>query len=158
MTNLYEISNSILSIEYDDDISEQAYFDTLESLEGDFEVKSVGIIAYLKNLGADSNAIKKETDRLIKKRKSVEKKIESIKRYLLQNLEKIGIKEVGNAVHSAKIRNNPASVKITDELIIDDKYFVIKKELSKKILKADLKNGEIIDGAELIKIKSLIIK
>lgn len=156
--NLYKISNSIIQIEYDNTVTEESYFDTLESLEGEFETKSISLIAYIKNLSSDEIAIKNEIDRLKKRKMSISKKQNSLKKYLMQNLEKLAITEVGDVIHSAKIRNNPVSVKITDELIIDDKYFVIKKTLSKSEIKQDLKNGEIVEGAELVKSKSLIIK
>ena len=156
--NLYKISNDIISIEYDDSVSEECYFDTLQALEGVFEVKAMSLIAYIKNLGSDEVSLKNEIDRLKKRKISISKKQTSLKKYLLQNLEKLAITEVGDAVHNAKIRNNPVSVQITDELIIDEKYFVVTRHISKSSIKQDLKNGELIDGAELVKSKTLIIK
>ena len=118
---------------------------------------------YIKNLRADALAIKAEVDTLNKRKKRLESKIA----WLESNLDySLAGQMFETSRCSVKFKLNPESVRYTDEKAamawaVEYAQECIKfapPELSKSAIKAKLKEGEEIPGAELVRETRLEVK
>lgn len=162
MSSLYELTSDLKELQ-DIDFTE---VDT-EQLEAIKTVikeqianKGTGIIAVVRNLEADTEAIKVEIKRLQDLKKSKENKIENLKKYTKECLEEAEIKKVSTALGNISIRKLPGSVEVLEEDSIPAEY---KKEVTtitidKKSILADLKEGVVVPGVTLKTGTSLTIK
>lgn len=127
-----------------------AWFDTLEGIEGEFDIKAENIAAYIKALIAEAKVIKMEEDNLKARRKRCEASADHLKKYLLNSMQAIGRKKIEMPRAVISIRNNAPSLVVDDELSFikwaqdkgrDDllKYHIpeIRKSDVKKLAKED---------------------
>lgn len=153
---LYEITEAYNNLEEIDEAEEREKY--LNLIEDGFEEKAENIVKFIKNLEADAKALKDEEKRLAEKRKAKENSIKWLKFYLQNNMKMLDKKKIKAGLFNVNLQKNPPSVNVIDENMIDDEYFVIERKLDKKKLKADLKDGKEIMGAELQQGESLRIR
>ena len=175
MPRLYEIAEQFSDLfdRYDDLIDaedtedfEQAWFDTLEGIEGEFECKAESVAQYIKELNAESEAIKAEEKKLSARRKAKENAAIRMKEYLKNCMETMNLKKVETAKAKISIRNNAPQLKIDNEtefimaLEATGRHDLLKYS-APEIKKADIKNliksGETFTGARLESSQSIII-
>ncbi len=180
MSRLFEISDVFAQIfdEFDEIIDdavengseraevEKAWFEALNSIETEFEIKAENIAQFIKELKAKSDALKSEENKLKARRTVYENKAECLKRYLKENMEKINRKKIETARSKILIRNNAPSLSIAHEsefirmLESENRRELLKypePEIKKNDIKNLMKAGEVFEGAELITTKSIII-
>lgn len=180
MSGLFEISDRFAQLfdEFDeiieyaeetgitDEEAENAWFDTLDSLESEFEVKAESIAQYIKELKVRAEAIRAEEKKLKSRREAYENKAERLKLYLKENMERIDRKKIETPRAKIIIRNNAPSLSISDEkafikmLESEGREELLKRsepEIRKNEVKSLMKAGEVFDGAELVTTKSIII-
>ncbi len=161
--NLYEINAEILSLleqvdpetgELAEDVAEQ-----LIQLNSDFLTKADNVAAYIKNLEAESKAIKEEIDNLSSRRKAKENHIERLKSYLTDVMFASGNSKLETARVKLSVKTSQA-VNILDLSVIPEKYHRTKTtdEADKVAIAAALKSGQEVKGAELVDRHSVIIK
>lgn len=161
---LYEVAEAFAQIqdflnnaETDEEIV--AIKDVLVDYECQFEEKVENITYLIKNFQSDVEALKKEELRLAEKRKSTERKIESLKDYLFGAFMQTGTERIKYPQFTVSIRNNAESVNVNDVTKIPNDYFVPQPpKLNKAGLKKAIQDGEVIEGAELVRTKSLQIR
>ena len=71
MSTLYELKEeheALMNMLYDEEVDEQTVLDTLEGIEGEIEEKADNYAKIMKILSADTEALKKEEDRLKRRR------------------------------------------------------------------------------------------
>lgn len=179
MSRLFEIANdfallfdqleSFDEIEEADmrEIAQQAWFDTLEGVEGEFELKAENVAQYIKSLKAEAEDIKAEEQVLSARRKAKEKRVRSLTDYLMMCMKRIHREKIETAKCKLSIRKNAESVQVTDEdglarqlaaLGRSDLIRVKPPELDKTAIKKALQSGETINGAALGRTESLLIK
>lgn len=136
----------------------EAWYDTLSSIEMEFDEKAENIAVYIKNLLSAAEDKKDETKKLIKRAKADERKAENLKKYLLDNMQRIGVNKIDRPKACMSVRKNPVSVKIADEDKFidmlqangrDDLLRYSKPQINKTEIKSLLKSGEVFDGAIL---------
>ena len=146
---------------------QEAWFDTLDGIEQEFEDKAENVAAYIKSLKAEADDLKEEEAALNRRRKVKENHIDRLKDYLLHSMMTINRTKIDTPKAKLSIRNNAESVRFDDEnefitrceLAGADDFLRYKKpEIDKTEVKAALKRGEQIEGARLIRTQSLIIK
>ncbi len=151
---LYEIANeyqqALTTLHSIDEITQDVISDTLSIIKDDFETKAVAVSSFVKNIEADILAMKEAEASIAKRRKALQNQIESVKSYLLDNMERTGINHIHSPYFDIKLKKCPSSVEIIDEELIPDECFRVKREVSKSFIKDALKNGVIIEGAKLI--------
>lgn len=148
----------------DDEI--QAYFDTLESIEGEFDLKAESVACFIKELIADINALEKQEKMFKQRREAKENTIKRLKDYLKQEMTAIGSKKIEGINAIISIRNNTESVQIDDEKAFVnwakgnncDLLKFKEPEISKTKIKDALKAGSKIPYCSLTRTQSLIIK
>lgn len=146
---------------------QEAWFDTLDGIEQEFEDKAENVAAYIKSLKAEADDLKEEEAALNRRRKVKENQIDRLKDYLLHSMMTINRTKIDTPKAKLSIRNNAESVQFDDEerfirLCLargQDDYLRYKDpELNKTAVKKALQSGMEIDGARLIRTQSLIIK
>lgn len=109
MASLYDIEGralELMSMADDEDIDEQVYKDTLESIEGEYDVKIETYCKIIKNLEGDMNAVGDEIKRLQGKKKHIENNIKRMKQTIFESLKLMNKKSAGGDVLKASIRKN----------------------------------------------------
>lgn len=176
MPRLYEISDQfaqlfdsfdeLMEAEEDTEDIEQAWFDTLEGIEGEFECKAESVAQYIKELNAEAEAIKAEEKKLSARRKAKENAAIRMKEYLKNCMETMNLKKVETAKAKISIRNNAPSLKIDNEtefimtLESSGRRDLLKyapPEIKKTDIKNLIKSGEEFKGARLESSQSIII-
>lgn len=179
MSRLFEIANDFAllfdQLESFDEIEEadmreaaqEAWFDTLEGVEGEFEIKAENVAQYIKALRKEAEDIKEEEQALAARRRAKEKRADSLIGYLMSCMKQIHREKIETAKCKLSIRRNAESVQVSDEisligrLVMDGRTDLIRvktPELDKTALKKALQAGEVIEGAALGRTESLIIK
>lgn len=181
---LYEIPDvmrQFLAAYEDGEIPEEAFADTLESIEGDFVMKLDDCACAYKGVLADANEIKAEADALLARYKAKKAQADKLAAYIdlqLKRMAGFGIKpdkietprnvltyRTSEAVDVPDAESVVLWIQAHDgELVGDvtvdsDKLLKWKEpELSKTEIKAALKAGLVIPGAAVKKSFNLQIK
>lgn len=171
MANIYELTGTMLTLMdhlYDEDINEDDLLRACEEVELAIEDKADGYAKILKNMDADIKSIQAEERRLKERRQALEHRQAQLKYNLESSMRAIGKTKFKTNLFSFGIQKNPAKVEITDS-----KAFVKwcqenergellnykEPEINKTALKeAILKDGEVIDGAEVVQTEGLRIR
>ena len=180
MTNalsLYDLSDEYLTaLDYltdpEADIPQEVVQDTLEGFDLELREKATNVAAFARNLEATAKAIKEAEQTMAKRRRALENRAKWIKTYLKTNMEATGITKIESPWFVLAIRKNPPAVEVTNEATLPDdtvsvalemdraSYNQVKDRLNghrvtghkvdKTGLKARLKAGEAINGAQLV--------
>ena len=157
MTTLYELTDELAAAQRDltemlgnEVISAEEYDDSLAALLDQHKVKTVGVIAHIKNLSAEAAMYKAEADKLTKRAKSASKAVEFYNGYLLAQMIKTGQSESGEGVHTAKINKGSKRCLITGD--VAEKWIVTRTTSApdKAAITRAIKAGEEIEGAALV--------
>lgn len=162
---LYNITNKFTELmdkAQNGELTEEEYNELEEELAQELQNKSSNIIGYIRNSELLIEAMKTEEKRISDTRKTGEAKLEKFKQYVLENMERLGLKEIPTELGSLKINKNPMSVEIEneDEIPSEFKQEVVTTKIDKTAIKNHFKTtGEIIPGTKIIDDKmSLRIK
>jgi hypothetical protein len=162
MSTLFELSFKFRDLlemaehDQDDEPLQDAIMSTLESVEYEVKDKIVDCAKYIKNLQAQSDAIKQATDDMLKRKTAMDKRIENVKRYVLQNMQATQIKNVECEFFKVSVKNNPPSVQILDDSKIPAEFINTKQVIS--IDKTAIKQAGGCEGAIVVQNQSLMIK
>ncbi len=133
----------------------------IEAIKGDFDSKAIAVAKYIKNLEAESEAIKEAAKAMTERYKRVQKHAESLTEYLKFNIEKTGLLDAIKTVEfDIKLQKNPPSLIIDDAMIIPDMYKVRREvvDIDNKQLKQDILDGFEVEGARVESRTRLVIK
>lgn len=152
MSNLYDLKNQWLylyELMDDPDVDADTVLDTIEGVDGEIEIKADGYAKVIAQLNADAEALKKESERLNKRRTTIENNITRLKSALQMAMQATGKTKFKTELFSFGIQKNPPSVVIDEPDIgkIPGIYLVLQKpQIDKSKLKEDLKNGVNLSG------------
>lgn len=158
---LYEIVRDLLFIRAEIDEEKDIDLEQLENLEIAYEQKLEGCCAIVKEMNAEQEAIKNAINSLEKRSKSLENNKNRLKEYIYNMLEQMNKTKFKTALHSVSITKSPISVKINDEDLIPEEFFIIKinKQINKKaIIEKYKEKGNVPEGANIITNTHLRIK
>ena len=161
LSTLYELADEFKdALENLTELDDQAVIDTLESLEGEFKLKSTNVAKYIKNLENILDGMKEAESNMRQRRVSLEKKIHHMREYLRNNLEKSGIKQIDAPDISISMQKNPYKVVINNENEIPEDFIYTKetKTVNKEKIKEALKDGKEVPGCELVQENRITIK
>lgn len=158
--NLYELKENYLKVLELIEAGEEGLEDTLESINDAIEIKADGYARIIKNLEGSVTALKAEIDRMTDRKKSIENNIERLKENLKNAMIATGKEKIKTDLFNVTVVNNPVAVNVIDEKLIPEEYFKVEiiRKLDKLSLRDAIKNGEEIQGAELMQGKGLRIK
>ena len=143
-----------------------AWFDTLTSIEGEFNEKAENVAVYIKNLNAEIKAVKAEEKALKARRLSIEGQAKRMTDYLLRSMRAIGVKTIDMPRARMTLKLNPESVVIDNEGALihwamehDDSLLKYSEpEIKKNDVKSLLRMGQQIPYAHLERKESVTIK
>lgn len=158
--NLFELNETYRKLEQRDDLDETTLKDTLDSINDSRETKLDNIANWIENNQADIDFLDKKIKQLREEKQALSNKNNSLMEYMTTAIDDSGLKELKTENHILKPRNYRASVYISDEKDIPSEYIEVKTEekVNKAALYKALKNGEIINGAELKPNRKTVIK
>ena len=157
---LFELTQSYQQVlEIAEQLDAETLKDTLDSINDAVEQKVENTAFVVKQLEANVSVIDEEIKRLQAMKGTQTNNIKSLKLYLQESMEKVGLDKVQGKLIKIAIQNNPQSVEVLNENVIPKNYFVEQKpKLDKKALLADLKGGAQVEGVEIKQSRSLRIR
>lgn len=144
----------------------EAWFDTLSGIEEEFNFKAENLAQYIKCLKAEAQVIDEEMKKLKARRDSRNKRIDRLKDYLMDCMQKTGVKKIDMPRAKISIRNNAPGLKIENEVEFinmlqdngrDDLLKYSLPEIRKSDIKKLIKAGGHFEGARLESGQSIII-
>ena len=160
--SLYEIDRSILAL-VDPETGEILDVDALEQLQMERETKLENVACWIKNMSAESAAIRQEEMNLAERRKYLERKIDRLKKYLADALNGEKFQTAKCSVTFRKV----SKVEITDSVAaamwcedngMGDLVAYSAPTVSKNELAKLLKAGTEIPGAAIAEGISMGVK
>jgi hypothetical protein len=165
MTHLYEIVRHRAEFERlaeQGELDPQMIADTLESLDGQLEEKAVTIAQFTRNLDATAEAVREAGKAMLERAARIEKRAESIRNYLLFQLEFAGVSKIECPWFVVRVKRNPPAVVIDDEHSLPPMYLTQPEPPAprpdKVKIRDDLKAGLEVPGARLVQSDRLEIK
>lgn len=151
---LYEIDAAILDC-IDTETGEVVDADKLTALQMERDEKVEAVALWVKDLTAEATALKAEKQAFAERQAAAEKKAESLKRWLADALAGEKFKTTKVAVSFRKTQ----SVEVPDIWKLDDHYLKYSEPTADKAaIKAAIKAGETVEGAELVEGISMTVK
>jgi len=153
------LENTALS-EQEKDEKSQALFEQWLNSEQNFKEKAGKVASYIQHQEAVTKARKEEAQRIQNLAKQSENKANSLKKYLLHQMEKLGINKIEGKTNKISLRQKPAQLVIkVDYDQIPQEFVQVEYKPDKAEIKRYLKNNEV-SWASLEKTNehSLIIK
>lgn len=153
---LYDIAEIYENLEnIDDDV---AVATAMDAVDAALEEKLESTAKVIRNLEAEADALDAEEKRLKARKTAVRNRIADIKGYVQGNLEAMGKDKVSSGIFKWSIQANKPSVNILDEDLIPDAYWEIERKPMKTEIKKAIEAGELTEGAELVRTKSLRLR
>ena len=153
---LYDIAEIYENLENIDD--EVAVATAMDAVDAALEEKLESTAKVIRNLEAEAEALEAEEKRLKARKTAVRNRIADIKGYVQENLEAMGKDKVTSGIFKWSIQANAPSVNILDESLIPDAYWKIERKPMKTEIKKAIEAGELTEGAELVRTKSLRLR
>lgn len=154
MRPLYEIKGDYLRLlemlEDEGNLDPQAFRDTLEGIEGEFEVKADGYARIMKELDAEAGKYDAEIQRMTARRDSLNNRSRLLKQHLYEGMKAIGKLKFKTDLFSFSIRKNggkDGGLQIVPGAEIPDEY--CRKEPDNAKIREALKNGAELPFAML---------
>lgn len=109
--SLYQLAKDYQSLyEQIDEIPEDAFTDTLEGIQGEFNEKADSLACFIKNLKADADEIKAEAAALKERENAKRAKADRLRAYLLEQMNAIGIRKIESARNVISVAKSPAKL------------------------------------------------
>lgn len=148
MSSLYEVTGNILTLQellenpLDD---EEVLKDTLEGVQGEYELKLEAYCKVIKNLEADMDALKAEAKRLTDKRKVLENNVDRLKKAIFDSMKVTGTDKVKGQLFTVAIQKNGGKLPV----IVDVDTSELPDELVKISESPDLEAiGKLLESLE----------
>lgn len=156
-----ELKNMIETLmENEEQFDEQTLKDSKELLLEELKEKSSNINEYLVELKIRIESMKNLEEHYKKSRKTLENQMEFWKNIIKDCMITLGEKKIITDTGSITVKNNPKSVKITDENLVPEEFKTeeISIKIDKKALKQRIEEGEEFEGITLEQSQSILIK
>ena len=156
LADLADMLNRLVEeVEY---LDAQTYSDTLEGVEGAFEVKAEKVVYAIRGIEHRASLMKEQLKLFRTRISIVEENAGYLRTYLQHHLESTGKKRLETPAFSMSLRKSTAVI-ITSEEDVPSQLMRVKttKEPDKTAIGKQLKAGEAVPGAELEHRTSLTI-
>lgn len=153
MSTLYEITGDYMRLlemfEEDEEIDEQTFKDTLESIEGEFEDKADNYAKIIRELNAESEKFKAEIKRMTARMNAISNNSERLKKHLFERMKTTKKLNFKTDLFSFGIQKNGGiqPMDILPDVEIPDEY--CKKEPDNAKIREALNNGAELPFAVL---------
>jgi len=160
---LYELASQYqelipLAENADDEADLQAFYDTLDGLQGEIGEKLENCAAVVKTIDAEAEAIAAEEKRLATRRRALQNSADRLKAYMRDGMDAAQMVKHKGKLFTISLQDNPPAVVVDDEASLPRDYCRVKVEPDKTAIKDALKNGVEVPGVHLEHTKSLRIR
>lgn len=134
------------------ELTEEEYSEYGEKLALELKSKSTNILAHIFNKKLFIEGLDTQIKRMQDLKKSEEAKLDNFKKYVEQNMKKLGLQKLETEIGILSIAKSPISVEITDEDKIPNKYkkIIQTTSIDKTAIKDEFKEtGEIVEGVKI---------
>ena len=163
--SLYHLAQSWQNLlDQMDDIPEDAFRDTLEAIEGEFDEKADNIACLIKSLDAEAEEIKKECESLKQRESAKRAKASRLREYLREQMEIIGRRKIETPRNCISVASSTPKVMLDDDFVRwaqESADYLLKykpPEPDKSAIKQAIQDGADIPFARLESGVSLRIK
>lgn len=143
---LYELTGdykTLYDMADDPEIDEQAWFDTIEGIDGAIEDKADGYAKVIKQLIANADEIKKEEERLAAREEAYRNRADSLKKMLQTSMEVTGKLKFKTTLFSFNVQKNAPSLKISESAHIPEEFLIPQEpKIDKAGMKAAAKDND----------------
>ncbi len=156
MVSLYKLTEQqreLKEVAGNSDLPAEAFADTFNALEGQFNDKAESVMHVVTNMDSDVEALDAEIKRLTERKKVIKNKQDSIREYLRTNMEANEITKIECPLFSITLAKGRDVCVIDDEEKIPDEFMdvkVVTKPDKAEILR-QLKAGNEVEGAHIEK-------
>ena len=163
MMSLFEISEKFRAFfdnpPIDEETGEITDYEALDAIDSSFEEKAESVACYIKALQYEAAALKNEEVNLELRRKRIEKKQESMTKYLASCMDAVQKEKISTPRCALSFRNSKA-VNIFDENKLPDEFIKVveKRSPDKTEIKKAILSGSAVPGAEIVENRNLQIK
>ncbi|MBQ1453394.1 MAG: siphovirus Gp157 family protein [Ruminococcus sp.] len=145
---------------------EDAWFTGLVNIEETFDKKAESIGAWIKELEADAEEMRKAERDISQRRRAKESLVKRLKDYLLREMIATDRKKIDQPLVRISVRNNAETAQFEDEKSFiewakenaDDLLKYAEPEIARTKVKEFLQAGHEIEGVTLGRSQSVIIK
>ena len=105
---LYELTDELMTLAEmmeDADTEEQVLLDTIEAVGGEYDAKIENYCKLIKNLDAESNALKEESKRLASRQKTIDGNIARLKAFMMESMKQTGRSDAGGLLRARIAKN-----------------------------------------------------
>jgi hypothetical protein len=153
MTSLYEISAQYLEAmdwltDPKNEVDAQTVSDTMEGLQGHVTDKIINVARYVANLESLSESIQAAEKRMKERRQAADSSANRLREYLLFMMQATGVDKAIAPDIQAGLAKLPASVRITDETQIPERF--IRTKIIVEPNKTAIKEAGGCPGAEIV--------
>lgn len=157
MSKLYELTTDLLTLQellespLDD---EEILKDTLEGVQGEYELKLEAYCKVIKNLEADMDALKAEAKRLTDKRKVLENNVDRLKKAMFDSMKATGTEKVKGQLFTVAIQRNGGKLPVivadnVDTSKLPDNLVIVTESPALDAIRELLEAGKVIEGFTL---------
>lgn len=155
--SLYQLAKEYQAL-YDqiDDIPEEAFADTLEGIQGEFNEKADSLACFIKSLKAEADDIKAEAAALKEREAAKRARADRLRAYLLEQMEAIGVRKIESTRNVISVAKSPARLVVdgdftrwAEESGRDDLLTYKAPEPNKTAIKDAIKAGTEIPFAHM---------
>jgi hypothetical protein len=160
---LYEISDSyqfLLHGMYNHETGEvdENVLARLNELADSAENKCINIVKISEEFKKEIAAIADAKARMSKREKAFKNQVDRLKSYLQDNMERCEITKISCPEFVISLQNNPASLQVDDESLVDPEFLVTTVSVNTAKLKEALKKGLEVPYARLVQGQSVRIR
>ena len=153
---LYELTSSYLQLQelLEESVDDQLLADTLEAVQGEYDVKMEAYAKVIKNLEANMDALKVEAKRLTDKRKVLENNIDRLKKAMFDSMKAVGKTKAGGQLFTVAIQKNGGKLPVimaadADLSILPDQLVVVTETPALDAIRELLEAGKVVEGFSL---------
>ncbi len=156
MATLYELTvelETLLYLAEDPDTDPEVIRDTMEGVEGEFEIKAEGYAKVIAQLSMEADGLKAEIERLSARKTTMENNAKRMKKILEEAMIRTGNRKFKTPLFSFRIQKNTPSV-VLDTDQIPEKYLIPQDpKIDKVAIKKALNDGDE-DAAKIAHLES----
>lgn len=134
MTKLYALTGQMAELsamaDTDDENLKQAIQDTMDAIQGEFEIKADNIVMLRRNIEGDVEAIETEVARLNELKRIKKNSISEISDYLRRNMEAANIKSIKRPLFTITLAAGKEKVIVDKEADVPDDLVVVNTSIS----------------------------
>ena len=165
MTTIYELTEDLRQLyemATDPEVDPEVLMDTIEGVEGEFELKADGYAKVMAQLNGDALSLDAEIKRLQKRKKVMENSSARIKESLENAMRLTNKTKFKTEFFTFSIQKNPPSLKIKEDVDLDlvpPEFLVFTDPaIDKAKVKNAIKAGQTFDWAEMTQTDGLRIR